>query len=355
MKILHTSDIHIDSPLTARLSRDKIKERRAELLANLSRLASECRRHGAPVMIIAGDLFDSDNVSHRAKRAFYDIIEEYRDIHFVVLPGNHDSEILSTEGFADAPNLHVFEKDALTTFAFGDVTFTGVWPNKPGMLDELELDSEQKNILILHGELRDKTGDDGESIGTRDLIGKSVDYVALGHYHTYRATELDKRTTAVYSGTPEGRGFDECGECGYVIIDTDGEHVTHTFQKIAKRNMRIVPVPLDNVSRPYDVIERTEKALAAVPPADLVRVELCGSYPPGFWKDTAQICERFKDRFYHFEVKDSSHISVNPEDYKYDKTLKGEFIRLVSSDDSLDEETKRRVIECGVFALMGEE
>ncbi|MBQ7387189.1 MAG: DNA repair exonuclease [Clostridia bacterium] len=355
MKILHTSDIHIDSPLTARLARDKIKERRAELLSNLSRLAAECRRLGAPVMIIAGDLFDSDNVSRRALRTFYDIILEYSEIHFVVLPGNHDSEILSTEGFCDANNLHVFERGAITTFALGNVTFTGICPTRPGMLDELELDENSKNILILHGELRDKTVDDGESIGMRELVGKNIDYVALGHYHTYTVHELDRRTTAVYSGTPEGRGFDECGECGYVVIDTDGEHVSHSFVKFAKRNMRIVPVALDGVERPYDIIERTEAALENVPSSDLVRVELCGSYAPGLWKDAGQICERFRDRFYHFEVKDCSHISVRPEDYKYDKTLKGEFIRLVYADESLSEETKRRVVECGVFALMGEE
>ncbi len=355
MKILHTSDIHIDSPLTARLARDKIKERRAELISNLRRLCDECRSIGAPVMIIAGDLFDSDNVSRRALRAFYDMMLEYRDIHFVVLPGNHDSEILATEGFSDAQNLHVFERDTLTTFAFGDVTFSGVSPIKPGIFDELELDENSKNILILHGELREKTGNDGESIGISDLVGKNIDYVALGHYHTYAAHELDKRTTAVYSGTPEGRGFDECGECGYVIIDTDGERVSHEFKKFAKRNMRIIPVALDGAERPYDIIERAEAALANIPKEDLVRVELCGSYSPGLWKDEAQICERFRDRFYHFEVKDTSHISVNPDDYKYDKSLKGEFIRLVYADGSLDDETKRRVVECGVFALMGEE
>ncbi len=355
MKIIHTSDLHIDSPLTARLSRDKIKERRAELVANLSRLAEEGRRIGASVIIIAGDLFDSADASRRALRAFSDMICEYRDIHFVVLPGNHDSELLAREKLAEAENLHVFERDMLTTFALGDVTFTGICPNHPGMLDGLELDESSKNILILHGELRDRTGADGESIGARELVEKNIDYVALGHYHTYAAHTLDRRTSAVYSGTPEGRGFDECGDCGYVVIDTDGEQVSHKFVKFARRSMRIVPVPLDGLTRPYDILERTEAALADIPRSDLVRVELCGSYMPELWKNEAQICERFGDRFYHFELKDTSRISVDPEDYKYDKTLKGEFIRLVYADESLDEETKHKVVECGVFALMGEE
>ena len=63
----------------------------------------------------------------------------------------------------------------------------------------------------------------------------------------------------------------------------------------------------------------------------------------------------YKNRFYYFEVKDSSKIAINPDDYKLDKSLKGEFIRTVSQDESLDEETKEKIIACGINALMGEE
>ena len=63
----------------------------------------------------------------------------------------------------------------------------------------------------------------------------------------------------------------------------------------------------------------------------------------------------FADRFYYFEVKDTSRMAINPEDYKFDKTLKGEFIRTVSADESLDEESREKIIACGINALMGEE
>ena len=166
---------------------------------------------------------------------------------------------------------------------------------------------------------------------------------------------IDERGVAVYSGTPEGRGFDECGECGYVLIDTDGESVTHRFIPFARRRMRIASLPLDGLEKAYDVMERAEEVLRNIPREDLVRLELCGSYTPGLWKDTSRISDAWRERFYHFEVKDSSHISVNADDYKFDKTLKGEFIRMVYDDATLDEEMKRRVVECGIFALMGEE
>jgi hypothetical protein len=63
----------------------------------------------------------------------------------------------------------------------------------------------------------------------------------------------------------------------------------------------------------------------------------------------------FENRFYYFEIKDSSRMAINPEDYKNDRSLKGEFIRTVTSDQSLDVQTKEKIIACGINALMGEE
>jgi hypothetical protein len=45
---------------------------------------------------------------------------------------------------------------------------------------------------------------------------------------------------------------------------------------------------------------------------------------------------------------------VNIEDYLYDKTVRGEFVRTVWESD-MDELMKRRVIMCGINALKGEE
>jgi len=79
-----------------------------------------------------------------------------------------------------------------------------------------------------------------------------------------------------------------------------------------------------------------------------------GEYFPELWKDPDALIRRFGDRFYHFEVRDSSKIRIDPENYKNDKSFKGEFIRLVSSDESLDEDKKAKIIACGLYALMGE-
>ena len=40
--------------------------------------------------------------------------------------------------------------------------------------------------------------------------------------------------------------------------------------------------------------------------------------------------------------------------FKYDKSLKGEFVRLVQASD-MDEDEKAKVIEIGIRAIMGED
>ena len=353
MKILHTSDIHLDSPLTSRLPSDKVRERRRELLSNFKRLVDEAKAHGAEAIIISGDLFDSNKISRKALDTALDVIEAEGGITFLYLQGNHEGDALVVSGRALPENLKLFSEE-WTYHTVGKVTFAGRNEICEGMFNSLSLPEDGKNIVILHGELRDKSSYP-ESIGLREAAGKNIDYLALGHYHSYSAEAIDDRGAAVYCGTPEGRGFDEAGDKGYVILSTDSSRVLYSFRSFAKRRLHIVPLELDGAVRTVEVGERAERALRGIPGSDIVRLELCGRYFPTLWKDVEGLKRDYEHRYYYFEIKDTSRIAINPEDYKHDMSLKGEFIRTVSADSSLDEETRERIIACGINALMGEE
>ena len=96
------------------------------------------------------------------------------------------------------------------------------------------------------------------------------------------------------------------------------------------------------------------EAIADIPAPDLVRVVLVGEHAPGVQRDTESLEKRFSPSFFYFEIKDKSRLRISPEEYKNDKSLKGEFIRLVMSKDGLTDEEKEAVIECGIRALAGE-
>ena len=59
--------------------------------------------------------------------------------------------------------------------------------------------------------------------------------------------------------------------------------------------------------------------------------------------------------YYYFKLYDHTSIKVDYSSYQYDKSLKGEFVRLVESDDTLDDITKASIIKIGIDALSGEE
>ena len=352
MKIIHTSDLHLGSPLSARLKGAQASERRRELADSFSRTVSAAVNEGAAAVIIAGDLFDSKRVSRRTVSATLATIAAAEDIMFLYLPGNHEGDALLECGMDVPYNLKIFGND-WTYYTLGDVTFVGRSECAAGMFDELKLDSSRINIAVLHGEVRDRS-ERPSSIGLGEAAGKCIDYLALGHYHTYSKTALSDNAYAVYCGAPEGRGFDEVGDMGYVLIETDGKRVSHKFIKSAIRSIRIVSCDISSAKSQTDVERLSAVSLEGIPSSDLVRLVAVGGRDPELMIDTDSIERRFFDRFYYFEAKDSTRLEIRPEDYKNDRSLKGEFIRSVMSDDGLDEAMRERVIACGLHALLGE-
>ena len=63
MKIIHCADVHLDSPMTSFLTPEKAKERRQEILRTFLKMIDYAAAHQIHHILIAGDLFDSRNVT----------------------------------------------------------------------------------------------------------------------------------------------------------------------------------------------------------------------------------------------------------------------------------------------------
>ena len=353
MKIIHTSDIHLYSPLTSKLSATCARQRRHELLSGFARLTSRAREIGAAAVIIAGDLFDTSGIGKSEADAVISLFEKEPELTFLYLAGNHEKNALAESGLALPLNLVIFGED-WTYHKIGGVTFAGRSRTDRNMFDTLRLTESGRNIVILHGELRERS-DEGGVIGTKDAAARGIDYLALGHYHKYSSTTIDERAVAVYSGTPEGRGFDEVGELGYSLIDISADGVEHRFVPFAKRLLIERDVDITAAERASDVERMIIDATADIDRSYLVRAKLVGKRGINLRYDTEYIKEALEQRFFYFEIKDKSTLSVNAEDFIYDKSLKGEFIRMVMADESLSERERAGVINLGLAALAGED
>lgn len=352
MKIFHTSDLHLESALTTRLSSDKVRERKRELLSSFRRSVELAEAEGAEVYVIAGDLFDTEKATSRTLDDVIYTVSSHPNITFFYLFGNHEGELILKKKSELPENLKLFDSE-WTYYEISGVCFIGRTECSENMFDSITLDEKKTNIVILHGELLDHSGAD--SIGKKEIESLPIDYLALGHYHTYSAVKIGKRTTAVYSGTPEGRGFDEAGEKGGVLIETDGGEISHRFIPTAKRTLHIIELDLSEATCAAEIEDLVADATAKIPSADIVRALLIGKRDILLRIDTAHLSEIFKRRFYYFEAKDNTRAKICAEDFKNDHSLKGEFIRCVINNEKLSESEREKVIIAGISALLGEE
>lgn len=60
INIIHCADLHLDSRMETLLAPGQAAERRQELLDNFIRMTDYARQNDVSLILIAGDLFDTD-------------------------------------------------------------------------------------------------------------------------------------------------------------------------------------------------------------------------------------------------------------------------------------------------------
>lgn len=348
MRIIHTSDLHLNSPLDAHLSPSKVRERRAELFGTLCRLADEATRLGAELMLICGDLFDSDSLPLTLAERVVSVIESHPDVQFLYLPGNHERNVLAECGLALPKNLKIFDT-GWCYYDHGQITVAARRDNDSNMFSSLSLHKERTNIVMLHAAVTGGT----EAVDLRAATDRCIDYMALGHYHSFSETKIDDRGVAVYCGTPEGRGYDECGQKGYVLIEENNGRLSHTFVPFAKRTVRRIKVDISDAHERSDIAIAISSELSPISADDIVCLELVGAWNPEINLDLRYLSRVWEDRFFHFELYDKTESKLTPDEVINDKSLRGEFIRLCMEKESSGA-FRDLIIEIGLAALRGE-
>lgn len=357
MKIIHCADLHLDSKMESNLNKDQAKERKKELLLTFERMIRYATENGVQVIIIAGDLFDTTHITKSASSKVKEQIETHAQIDFLYLKGNHDRDNFLTEFEELPPNLKVFGEQ-WTKFTYGNVTITGAEltdVNRAGIYDSLVLEKNDVNIVVLHGqESQYAAKDKSEVIPIRTLQNKYIDYLALGHIHEYKYEKLDNRGHYCYPGCLEGRGFDECGEKGFVLLDIEEDKVKPTFVKHAARTCQEVYVDITGRNTTGEIVTCIDGKVSTMQPESLVKIVLVGTTEIDTDKDITYLVKKYSNQFYFVKIYDHTRLAVNYEDYRMDQSLKGEFIRLLEKVD-IPAEEKDQIILTGIRALAGEE
>lgn len=341
MKIIHTGDLHLNSPLNSSYPCDKAIIRSNEILQTFKNTVAFANDNDIKIIIIAGDFFDCNKISAKTEKFVFDVISSAKNIDFLYLKGNHDDFIRFKEEFPD--NLIIL-KDGEKHF-YENICICGL-----ESCEKIDFDIDSYNIAVMHGELIN--GYDKYQVNLKALENKNIDYLALGHIHKGGNGIIDKRGKYAYCGNIDGRGFDELGEKGFLVLNTDNGETE--FVKMSSRTVFQIKVDITDISSNYELIEKVEKSVSGIDEKSIIQVILTGEYTEGFIKDIPFVEKAFDDKFFYLGIKDESRLKINYSDYENDISLKGEFIRLVR-DGEIPEDVKEKVILVGLNALDNED
>ena len=357
MKFIHCADLHLDSKIDG-LPSDKSKIRRDEILRTFERLCDYASVNSVMAVIIAGDMFDTARVTTKTRDRVFNAIKKNPNVDFLYLSGNHDDENFISASETLPENLKVFG-ESWSNFRYGNVTISGVILNALNsrtIYDTLKLSEQEINIVCMHGQVAGYKSDEAaEIISIPRLKDKFIDYLALGHIHSYSKGDINHRGKYAYSGCLDGRGFDELGDKGFVLIEVENEKLNTEFVNFSSRNLEVFEFNVEDFSEWYSASEQLFIEIkSAFKQTDLIKVVLKGSHKTDFYIDKDNLANRLNEYFFFAKVYDRTELKVEPEDYLMDKSVRGEFVRTVWESD-MSAEDKHKVILCGLNALKGEE
>ena len=394
VRLIHTADLHLDSAFSSRFSKEEAEERRQNLLMAWNRLLSYGIEKKVQAVLIAGDLFDSAVVSRSTMEIFLSSIRRNPDISFFYLRGNHDTE--NTFRFQEnlPKNLFLFSKGGKKyrlnekLILAGKEYYGSTERNKDGFPGQSFWDFKEEdcNLFMLHGELtesdiryplepasgigvRNEEGaeqdrnaenevQDNAGISLKALSRYPVHYLALGHIHKRGEGQFGSIRYA-YPGCLQGRGFDEEGEKGFFYLEVNEEtkEIQTEFIPIKEGEFRILELELCEEDDSLSALEKIEEKIKeeACTEKDSLRILLKGEKSPEGERNLRYLERALSERFSYVEVKEESRLVLRKEDYIHEKSLKGEFLRMVSDSESLSEEEKEKIILLGIGLLQGEE
>lgn len=231
IKILHTADVHLDSPLRSLALRDAELREKVQTSSRtaLTRIVETAISEDVAALLIAGDLFDGAERSARTAAFLMLQLERLRahGIRVFYIKGNHDAENPLTGELSLPDNVHVFDGRGGKVQLTEDVWIHGVsFANRhapESLLPKFHAPVEGAiNIAMLHTSLAGAEGHDPYAPCTvADLAAAGFDYWALGHVH--RRQVHSKTPWIVMPGTPQGRDMGEPGPKSATLLTIDKE------------------------------------------------------------------------------------------------------------------------------------
>ena len=352
MRILHAADLHLDSAF-AGLAEEKAALLRQESRDILRRMVDWANDHAVDVMLLSGDLFDSDRMYSQTARTLAQALARFRGRIFLS-PGNHDFYAPGSGYDAvDWPeNVHIFTSRRPQTVLLRSLNasvtgaaFTSAEEWEPFDGASFSGGDAPIRLGVLHGEVTR-----GESkyraIPPAEIEKTNLTYLALGHVHRCAGVQRAGNTAYAYPGCLPGRGFDETGDKGFLYGEITPEKVELEFIPFAPRRYQSVTADITD----RDPADAVRQALDPDCGQDICRVLLTGSRRENF--SLSALTSELSGLCAALELTDETYPEEDVWARCGEGSLRGLFLQnLRARYDGADEDEKRQLLQAARFGL----
>lgn len=365
VRLLHTADVHLGAKFTT--LGEKGREQREQIRTTFKKLVSLARDEKVDILLIAGDLFDSNLVAQKdiqLVKEQFDLLAK-DNINVCIIPGTHDcfdqdSVYRKVDFQSLCPNVVVFAGEGWLIKAFPQLNLTiHGRPNISNRSYESPLEglqpltSSRFHVAMAHGSLDIGSVNRDDHVFTIEQLRNSgMNYIALGHWHRAYPC-LEKGVTAWYSGSPELISLDqkEPGQCLLVTILDSGDTKVERRQ-VGCRRYDEVTVDFSSVN---DLSELKNRISHGADPNLVRRVTLKGARVGDI--DPEELTADLQDLFFHLKIDDQSYTRL-PEDQYEDRLIVASFARLMKNyiencQDKLEKKNAEEALQLGLALLEG--
>jgi exonuclease SbcD len=349
--LLHLSDVHLGAR-HADLAQAATSQRERQLAA-FGRAVDIGLERKVDVMLISGDLFDSNTQPRRVVEQAASELKRLTatGIRVVIIPGTHDvydrSSIYRAFDMAamvgvppdsdlvtvltpEAPELVIPDLDLLVV---GRIFDTKRAPRSP--LAGLSMRGDERanwKVGMVHGSrhIPGRVEKDDVIFTDDEIAASELDYLALGHWHSFSEGRAGT-TVWAYPGAPEPLAVDQHGAGSVCLVHLadgvgDGGSVRVDRVEVGRTVFRTEPIDAAAIESQDQLIER----LREFADDDLIlRVEIAGIAPDSLEVDVAAIEQELAPSFLHVRVRDGSIAAVDSAEAPPEDTVAGRFIAVI--------------------------
>lgn len=345
IKILHTSDLHLEAKLGFLGS--KSQDHRKQLITTFKELVVRAVSGKYDLVLIAGDLFDTpfpgENTKTQVLEGFKTLISN--KIYLAVIAGNHDylgiGSVYSDERFRilNSDYIHIFNTpdEYIWTIPGLDLTVLGVSLTKQkdnssplsSVKDIITQDKKTKyRVALLHGSLDVDTQSTNNPLNRSELVKMNFDYVALGDWHSTKQVSL---TPSVwYSGSPELIHIDQVGAGNFLTVEIDNQTKV-TLSKIGQKEALKLSLDITGVKTLTELDQRWRQLGVSNTQQKFIELTLDGAKDLAVRFSDTELKDYFSDKAYYLKLRDTTKLKLTDgelEDFP-EEFLVGKYIRLL--------------------------